>query len=484
MLVFIFSLISIFSPVATHASGEKMLADTIRRPSRNSKIIADSTGKFLQINRIFIVGNRVTRDPIILRELTLQPGDYIYSTELPGVLETDKRKLINTRLFNTVTIRTLELEPNKTDILIDITERWYTFPSPIFDLADRNFNEWWQNYDHDFRRVNYGLRLYQYNMRGRNETLRLIAQFGFTRRFGISYRFPYIDRKKKQGLSLDFDFGETKNLSYRTVDHKLEFVQAKDVVRTSRSGSITYNYRPSFFQSHSLSVGYKSISINDTIAFLNPNYLKSESDLQGFTQISYQFTADHRDYVGYPLRGYHLVASITRNGISESEDLNKTEITGSYSFYKDLTQGFYLSNNTVGYWSSPNDLPYYNYSALGYQKQFVRGYEVYIIEGPQFFLNKTTFKKKIFSRTYHWGAMPVSQFRHIPISIYLKTYTDVAYVNNYKNYEANSRLTNKWISGFGGGVDIVGAYDFVLRLEYTINAEGNKGFFFNVKKEF
>ncbi len=69
------------------------------------------------------------------------------------------------------------------------------------------------------------LRLYQFNMRGRNETLRLTAQFGFQRRFELSYRFPYIDKKQKHGLIIDADFTETKNLAFRTVDHRLEFLK-------------------------------------------------------------------------------------------------------------------------------------------------------------------------------------------------------------------------------------------------------------------
>jgi len=36
----------------------------------------------------------------------------------------------------------------------------------------------------------------------------------------------------------------------------------------------------------------------------------------------------------------------------------------------------------------------------------------------------------------------------------------------------------------GGGLDIVASYDVVFRFEYTFNAEGDKGFFFHVKKEF
>ena len=125
-----------------------------------------------------------------------------------------------------------------------------------------------------------------------------------------------------------------------------------------------------------------------------------------------------------------------------------------------------------------------NYGALGYQKQIIRGYEVYVIEGPEYILNKTTFKKKIFSRAYNWRAMPIPQFRHIPLAIYLKTYADVGYVSNYPHYEINSRLTNKLLSGVGMGIDIVGSYDMVFRFEYTYNAEGNRGFFFNIKKYF
>ena len=135
-----------------------ILSDTISRTSIYQT--PDSVGRFIHINRIFILGNRITRDKIVLRELTLRQGDVIYSLDLPGILETDKKKLINTRLFNTVEIRPLELEKDHIDLLIDLNERWYTFPSPIFELSDRNFNEWWETYNHDFSRVDYGLRVY------------------------------------------------------------------------------------------------------------------------------------------------------------------------------------------------------------------------------------------------------------------------------------------------------------------------------------
>jgi outer membrane protein assembly factor BamA len=462
--------------------GQIYLSDTVSRSPLRT--MSDSLGRFVHINRIFILGNRITRDQIVLRELTLKQGDVIYNLDLSAILERDKKKLINTRLFNTVEIRPLELQPDQVDLLIDLNERWYTFPAPIFELSDRNFNEWWQTYDHDFKRVNYGLRLYQFNMRGRNETLRLTAQFGFQRRFELSYRFPYIDKKQKHGLIFDFDFTETKNLAYRTLDHKLEFLKSDNILRTTRGGGITYTYRNSFYVSHALKIEYRSNNISDTIATLNSNYLGSDKTQQRFGIITYQFTSDHRDYVGYPLRGHYFTLIAARSGISSKDDLQKWEASLSYSKFFDLNRNFFLSNNFIGYISTPDDVPYSNYGAMGYRKQFARGYEIYLIEGVAYALNKMTFKKRIFQRTYQWRMMPIPQFRHIPISIFIKTYADLGYVKGYPNYTLSNRLTDKMLSSAGGGIDIVASYDTVLRFEYTFNGEGENGFFFHVRKEF
>jgi outer membrane protein assembly factor BamA len=490
MLATIFVFVSFLFAPENSVSGINTLvaADSIRRPGKNpAKADTIRNGKFLTIGRIFITGNRITRDRIILRELSIKPGDVIYSLDLPSILDLDKKKLLNTRLFNTVEIRTLELEPLKVDIIVDIKERWYTFPAPIIELADRNFNDWWQNYDHDFRRLNYGLRLYQYNMRGRNETLRLHAQFGFQRRFELMYRFPYIDQKQKQGLTFDFTFAETKNLAFRTTEHKYEFLKNDDILRTIRYGGLTYSYRNSFYQTHSFRLEYLSANVSDTVIDLNPRYLEGEKLQQKYATASYTFSSDHRDLVSYPLKGHHFSFQLVRNGLLSADDLQKTESTLSYSRYLELGKNYYISNNTVAYASHPDDLSYMNYGVLGMRRQFVRGYELYIIEGPYFALNKTTFKKLIFSRDYNWDWMPLEQFSHIPLSIYLKTYVDIGYVKNYPTYEAlniNDRLSNKLLSGAGLGIDVIGSYDMVFRFEYTFNAEGERGFFFHIKREF
>ena len=90
---------------------------------------------------------------------------------------------------------------------------------------------------------------------------------------------------------------------------------------------------------------------------------------------------------------------------------------------------------------------------------------------------------RVFSRVYNLNAMPIRQFRYLPLSIYVKTYGDLGYVKNYANYELSGRLADKLLGGVGAGIDIVASYDAVLRLEYSFNAEGEGGFFFHIKKE-
>lgn len=445
----------------------------------------DSTA-WLKLNRVIIIGNKKTLDRIITRELTLKPGDSIQRFNLDPTLTRDKNKIYNLRIFHAVKPRVLELPNHSFDLLVEVEERWYTFPIPIFELSDRNFNEWWQNYNHELNRVNYGLRLFQFNFRGRNETIRLTTQFGFSRKFDLTYRIPYIDKKQKQGLMFDINFYEPKNLPYRTIDHKLVFLRTDKTLRTRMVAGVTYTYRKTFYDTHNFTLDVENGTIADTIRQLNPNFYDGRK-WQWYTALGYYFLSEHRDVVAYPLKGYMFNVGIRQVGFGLGEPVHQTNITAIAAFHKDLGKNFYLGNNTVLFWSGPNSQPYSFYNGMGYKRTFVRGYEIYVIEGPAWGLNKTTFKKRVFHQTFRLAALPWERFQHMPFSIYLKAYADFGYVQNfpfYENLQANVLYTNRLIAGTGLGLDFVTAYDSIFRVEYTVNREGAKGFFFHIKKEF
>lgn len=458
--------------------------DSTQTSDQSLTQLIDST-EVLRFSRAIIIGNKKTLDQIILRELTLKPGDTASRIGLKKILQLDKIKIYNLRIFTAVNLRVLDLPDKTFELLIEVEERWFYFPVPIFELSDRNFNEWWQNYDHKFNRVNYGLRWYQYNFRGRNEYLRLTAQFGFSRKFDITYRIPYIDKKQKQGLIFDLSYAEPKNLACCTQDHKLVFVSGRETLRKRLAFSVTYTFRKSFYETHGFSFDFSNGSIADTIFSRNPNYYANEKVKQQVSGISYQFSSEHRDVIAYPLNGYQLSGSIRQLGLWGKP--SQTIMTGSVAYHKGLGRNFFFSNLTSGYFATPNNQPYSFFYGLGYNKFFVRGYEIYVIEGPMYALTKTTLKKRIFSRTYRLDDLPWEQFQLLPIAVYLKAYADLGYVKNYPSYESqfqNTQLSNKMIAGVGLGLDLVTSYDSAFRLEYTMNRAGDHGFFFHLKKEF
>src|SRR6187455_2897480 len=113
---------------------------------------------------------------------------------LDNTFRRSKENVLNTSLFHTVDITWLADGDNLTAYII-LSERWYIFPVPIFEVVDRNFNEWWKT--KNFSRVNYGAYLYWNNFRGRNETVTMAIRLGYTQRFSLYYEIPFINLRQK-----------------------------------------------------------------------------------------------------------------------------------------------------------------------------------------------------------------------------------------------------------------------------------------------
>lgn len=77
-----------------------------------------------------VTGNKVTRDRVILRELTVQE-DTLNTQELQAALARSRENLLNTGLFNTVTVLPVFLGPQEAFVQVEVNERWYLFgPRP------------------------------------------------------------------------------------------------------------------------------------------------------------------------------------------------------------------------------------------------------------------------------------------------------------------------------------------------------------------
>ena len=84
------------------------------------------------------------------------------------------------------------LDETHAGIIITVKERWYTFPWPYVELADRSLNVWLHTYNADLRRLSYGVYFVQENLTGRSDNLEVKAIAGFTRQLTAEYTTPYL----------------------------------------------------------------------------------------------------------------------------------------------------------------------------------------------------------------------------------------------------------------------------------------------------
>ena len=437
----------------------------------------------ISIDRVFIIGNKRTRDQIVRRELDFKDGDRLSTQDLAARIKRNEEKLLNTSLFLTVKISMVELSLERVDVIIRLVERWYIFPIPVFELADRNFKDWWVNQGHDFSRIEWGLKLYLYNMRGRNETLRLQGQLGFTKRFRISYAFPYIDRKQQFGLKLLFDYKLNKNTFYATENNKLVFLNSDNWLKEQYIGDISTTYRKSFYSFHTLGMNFYNTQVNDTLIKLNPNYFRNERTQQRFLSIYYSFILDKRDLAAYPLTGSYFQGSISKYGLGVWDEVDNVELSALYYKYTHLGRHFYLSSSAGFQLLTPSDKQPYNiYNRMGIGRYALHGYELYVIEGPFFMQNQWALRKLLFKVEKNMtSVIPISQLSRFYLALYAKTYFDLGYVEGYENNEINKRLTDQLLYSGGLGMDLVTIYDIVLHFEYSFNKQGESGFVFGFR---
>lgn len=415
--------------------------------------------------------------------MDVEVGQTYLRSEIIGILEKDQSKVINTRLFVTVNIKLIDTSSGLGHILIEVSERWYIFPVPIFKLADRNFNDWWVNQNGNINRVEYGIRFNQDNLRGMNEKLRVSGQLGFTRQFDLGYSIPYLTKGQKLGMNFGASYSENNSIAYRSKNNKLLFLKNPvDIVRNTRRAFISFSYREAFYNTHTTSFEYAKHQIADTIASLNPDYFLEGRTTQEYFKFSYGFRRDLRDVRAYPLRGFLLTANLRNYGLGLTKDINKTELNFNYEKYYPISERFFTSASIRGSVSTPKILPYNEFRGLGYDQTLIRGYELYVIEGQSFLINKFNLKYRLFEGNINLGkAMPLKQFRNVPYAIYIKGYADHGYVRNTIPYELNKRLINKYLFGYGFGIDYVSFYDSVIRVEYSFNKQGESGFFLHFK---
>lgn len=474
------ALLLAFFALALNSKGQ----ETVNIPHfyDSSSCSIDSSSK-LFIEKIIVKGNKKTKTYIILREMVIKQGDSIIAGRIFSKMEESRQLVFNTTLFTTVEITPSFAEPMHVTLTITVIEKWYIYPVPQFQLADRNFNEWLNVYNADMNRVIYGLKFLHYNFSGRKDQLRIFLLNGYARNISFSYNNPYSNKALTEGFTVGMGFTQNREITYKTsYENKIQQFNNGNFVRDIFSVYGSYQIRKGYYLRTVIAANYTFMNITDSvITKYNPDYFAEPDPTTSFVDFSFGKYYTNVDRITYPLRGTIRSYVISKRGLGITGNNNLLGIDGSITHFMPHGKEWYSSFTGIGRLKLPFRQPYINQRALGYGDFGLRGLDYYVIDGVAAAVGKYTLRKKITSFTL---PMPIKikSIPNLPFAIYGKTFGDIGYC--YNRPESAAMLNNRLLYTAGLGIDMLIVYDISIRVDYSFNQLGEKGLFLYFKGGF
>ncbi len=474
------SLIIFISPWLSYAQK----SNTANISLVDTALLAPNTQSKVCIKNLTVTGTKKTRIYIVYREIQFKKGDSLTITNLQKELEQARFQVYNTTLFNEVNIKLIVLDSANIDILVSVTERWYFYPVPQFQLIDRNFNDWYKTHHASFDRVNYGLKLVHYNLSGRRDQLRMYLINGYTRNISLAYTNPYSSTSLNEGFIIGAGYSQNREIAYLTDSlNKTRFYKKTDFVRNNVYVNAGYTIRKGLFKKHIFSISYAHQKVDDSVISVkyNPNYFNSSNSSKDIVDINYRQQYANVNNVSYPLTGKTAYIAIQKRGLGFTGGINMLTFEAGYNKYFDIGKNWFSSLEMNGRIKLPFEQPFVNLRGLGYGENYLRGLEYYVVDGVATALLRSTLKKKIISFNVPFPFFP-KLLTKIPFTLFAKSYADLGYAYNKKNNY--SYLNNRLLYSGGFGIDVLTLYDINLRFEYSFNQLKENGLFLHNQSGF
>jgi hypothetical protein len=446
-------------------------------------LAGNSSGKVC-IKNVLVTGTKKTKIYIVYREIHFKKGDSLLITGLQKELEQARFQVYNTTLFNEVYFELTPIDAYNVNINVRVTERWYLYPVPQFQLVDRNFNDWYKTHNASLDRVNYGLKLVHYNLSGRRDQLRVYLVNGYTRNISFSYTNPYSSSSLNDGFIIGAGYSQNREIAFKTdSSNKTLFYTKPDFSRNIFYANAGYSIRRGLFKKHIFTVSYSHHRVDDSVItkIYNPNYFNGPVTSKDFIDINYVLQYAKVNNVSYPLTGKTTFIAIQKRGLGLTGGTNMLTLEAGYNKYFDMGKNWYSSIQLNGKIKLPFQQAFINQRGLGYGENYLRGLEYYVIDGVATALIKSTIKKKIIVFNVPFPYFP-KLLTKIPFTIFAKTYADVGYAYNKKT--TYTYLNNRLLYSGGFGIDILTLYDINLRFEYSFNQLKENGLFLHNQSGF
>lgn len=406
-----------------------------------------SNEQLIPIDSIRIIGNEITEDFVILRELNFSVGDQISQPQI----DYNQERIFSLGLFNKVELRILE-ENNLSILEIDVFESWYIYPLPYLKLRDDRLS-----------RASYGIILLYKNFRGRNETITGLATFGYDPSYSVSYYNPVLVNGENITFGFRLGYIDTQNRNLVSLD-----ANGKNFDYDVFHSSISLGYRLNLFNTVSVSPSFEYVEVPQKVSDLTA----SNSRIDRIVSLNLGYEFDNRNLKQFSDNGLYSIVSLSQKGFGIN-NINYGILGFEFREYRKVVEnlsakwrGFY--RHTYG-----EKVPFYELSLLG-DIEFVRGHKFDKREGNNFILTSLEFNYPIVKEWDLSLDLPLlpKSLTSARIGIYANLFVDAG--TTYNNRE--SLTLRSFDSGWGCGFTLLILPYNAFRFEYAFDEFGKGEF--------
>ncbi len=440
------------------------------------------------IQKIEIQGNEKTKRKIILIEIGIREKEIIPVNQFIERIHKAESNLRRTGLFSDVIIKyVLDIDNIcKTDIKIELVENWLLFPSFVLELVDRNFNVWWNEFNRDLNRLNYGIGATHNNLSGIRDRLRIKLTRGFSNKYELQYSHSYIGQGNKINMSSGFGYNENIQAAYRLEDGKLKFFSFKGYnVQFKQTANLGLEYQETREKKWLINCFIDFIKVNNQISDLNPHYLLDGSNKQTRFVCLLNRSFNNFNHFVNPSHGWYSEISSRLVWIKSGEIHHYWDLTLRLAKAQKIYSRLRYQGSLIGQLSFIQErMPLNFYTGVGIEENVLNGYEYYFIPGMHYINTRHS----LFFRLIEYRRNVVKLLKKEPkIKLHLITEATIraggAYVSD-PFYKRENVLANQLLRSVSAGFQI--GINGILKLEmnYSVNHKGERGLFFQTIRLF
>jgi outer membrane protein assembly factor BamA len=394
-----------------------------------------------RVDSISIQGNDLTKEFIIVRELTFKVGDTIdYETA-----SYNRERIYSLGIFNQVKIEPKKNDP--TNILnIIVEESWYIYPIPFVNIKERDWNK-----------LSFGMYLVLKNFRGRNETLSAVAAFGYDPTFGLSYYNPNTIGNENISFFTRIAYSDVSNKSITA-----EQLAGGKFDQKVISGDLEIGRR--FFLFHRFALRFGFNYIESPVYFEGVSASMDRIDRVYSISAAYQY--DTRDLAQFPKNGLFASTSYMLKGMGIN-DINYDVARVDVRTYNQLFDRLHFKMRFTSRFTLGDKIPYYDNSIIGLEDK-IRGFFKNKLEGNHSYLTSAELYYPIIEELQiNLDFIPIipKQLLSYRFALYAQIFADAGAV---QNRNTALRIAD-FKSGYGAGLTILILPHYVARIEYAIN---------------